>query len=280
MLQQRELDMLDMVNCIQVDPYDVSRIVLIVSPCRSGSTVMLRVFGASDIVSHFQVLKNTLRWRMQGEIRPWQIPHGHDKVIVLKETLGPFTDEECRFNPLQLLLQAGYPADRLKIVILSRDPFQTWASWQRWWGKKTNPELFIKTYLCVEELRKQADLAGINLTCLCYDIFRDHYAGEVLGKLFYRLGLVWSSRVLEGWNNLPSFGDPGSNIVLPEEPFRFVTSEIHDHVIKSDYFRYTPRDIHRESLDSCILKKFDQNGLANLYDTWLHACRQDLDFHL
>ena len=81
-------------------PDDMPHLILSVSPCRSGTTVMLRVLGAMGVESYFQPLKNVLRWRLEGEIRPWRLAAGANRTVYLNETLGPYTFAEATFNPL------------------------------------------------------------------------------------------------------------------------------------------------------------------------------------
>ena len=68
--------------------------------------MLLRVFGAAGIQAHYQELKNIFRWRMQAEEFSWDFPN-RNGIVYLKETLGPYTLAEARFNPLDVLLQAG-----------------------------------------------------------------------------------------------------------------------------------------------------------------------------
>jgi hypothetical protein len=68
-----------------------SRIILTIAPCRSGTTAMLRAFGALGIESYLQPLKNLLRWQAVGEERVW-CPGGTGRTLFIKETLGSFTE--------------------------------------------------------------------------------------------------------------------------------------------------------------------------------------------
>ena len=125
--------------CVSLDTLaDDSRIILSISPCRSGSTVILRAFGALGIESHLQPLKNLLRWRTLGKKHCWQPRDDALKPIYIKETLGPFTEAEARFDPLSLLLDAGISAERVTLLVLGRLPLESWASWQMWWPERTN----------------------------------------------------------------------------------------------------------------------------------------------
>ncbi|NOR51464.1 MAG: hypothetical protein GQ470_02490, partial [Gammaproteobacteria bacterium] len=138
------IDADELAACLSLDTLaDDSRIILSISPCRSGSTVILRAFGALGVESHLQPLKNLLRWRSLGKRHCWQPRDNALKLIYIKETLGPFTEAETRFDPLSLLLATGISAERVSLLVLGRLPLETWASWRLWWPERTSIELFI-----------------------------------------------------------------------------------------------------------------------------------------
>ncbi len=255
------------VSCgIGVDPQQVAPVLLAVSPCRSGSTALLRVFGYSGVESHFQPLKNVLRWQMQGEDYTWSVPNGPD-LVFLKETLGPFTAEESRFNPLQVLLSAGYPPDRVRLLIFGREPIQTWSSWCAYWSRKTRIEHYITAYHTADLVGKQARSLGIDTTCLVYEALRDHPMETVVRCLMGHLGIPYTPRAIGGWERLPGCGVPGSNIVLPYEPPLFITPKIHDQVKQSSRLEY----VHRKIVSP--VTEHDQamiagSGLFDIYCSW------------
>jgi len=92
--QKCDVSLQQLINSIQIDPDKVSPIILSVSPCRSGSTVLLRVFGSSGIQAHYQPIKNTLRWLVQAQEFQWTLPYIPNQKIFIKETLGPFLNIE------------------------------------------------------------------------------------------------------------------------------------------------------------------------------------------
>ena len=124
------------------DPDRVPKVILGAAPARSGSTVLMRVFGTSGVEAHFQQLKNVLRWLMQGETNSFNLPQTPNRTLFLKETLGPYSTQEAAFNPLTVLLEAGYPPEKLLFCVIGRHPLSTWASWKHWFGKSTSLELF------------------------------------------------------------------------------------------------------------------------------------------
>ncbi|MGD8590779.1 MAG: hypothetical protein PVG22_18300 [Chromatiales bacterium] len=251
---------------ICIDPQQVAPVLLAVSPCRSGSTVLLRVFGYSGVESHFQQLKNVLRWQMQGVDFTWSVPNGAD-LVFLKETLGPFTAEESRFNPLQALLDAGYPADRLRLLVIGREPIQTWASWCAYWSEEASIVNYITAYHTTDLVARQAQGLGMDTSYLVHESLRDHAVETVVRHLLGQLGIPYTPRAIGGWKELPGFGAPGSNIVLPHEPPAFVTPKVHDQAKQASGLEYACRK------DLSPVTEHDHamitdSGLFDIYRSW------------
>ncbi len=266
------------------DPERVSRVILSVSPCRSGTTVFLRVFGYAGIESHYQELKNILRWRLHGEEIKWQVPQRQGDTIYLKETIGPHTEIESRFNPLDVLLRAGFPPEKLHVVILGRAPLSTWSSWYEWWGKEaTRVENFILSYTTTDQVRRQARRQGIPLTTLIYEAIRDNDAETVVSSLFKRLDVPYSTAAVGGWRNLSPFGAPGSNVILPARPPSYHSwgredsaPYLHARAEKSAGLAYFSREKRICDLRADDVGKIAAAGLAEIYEKWRTACERDL----
>lgn len=262
--------------CIELDPELAPRIILVVSPCRAGSTVLLRVFSAIGLESHFQPMKNVLRWSLLGEDRRWAMPSGAGSCLMLKETLGPFTAAECSFNPLQVLVEAGFPGEKLHVLILGRDPLRTWASWYRFWPERAPVANMIQSFCTTRQIQEQTKALGIGSTCLVFDVFRDHSAETVVRRLCERLDLGYSPLAIQGWDSLPGFGEPGSNIVLPQEPEQFVTPRIHDRVKHATHFAYGHDEPALAAVRPSDSEAIAGSGLAAIYAAWCDECGEDL----
>ena len=258
-------------------PDDMPRLILSISPCRSGTTVMLRVMGAMGVESHFQPLKNVLRWRLEGEIRPWRLAAGARRTVYLKETLGPYTFAEATFNPLQLLLEAGVPAAKLHILIHGRHPLATWASWQKWWRGQTTLDYLLAAYQTTEKIRQQALATNLAITTLVYEAFDQISPTAVVKQLARRLQVPFTEKAISQWATLPAFGPSQSNVVLPEEPARFITPGIHDRVHQAKAFVFHP--VPTKTI--ATIAPYDREcmrraGLFALYDRWQGQCAADL----
>jgi hypothetical protein len=99
--------------------------------CRVGSTPLTNLFGLTGMPSYYQPLKMMLRHLFVSKpATPWIIANAQDEPhIFSKETAGPYVVAESLFNPLRLLVEAGYPAERLHVIMLDREPASSLASW-------------------------------------------------------------------------------------------------------------------------------------------------------
>lgn len=280
--QKRLVPFSEIVERIDVgDPGAVSPIVLGVSPCRSGTTILLRVFGAAGVPAYFQPFKNILRWQLQDLDSPaWVAPQAPERAVFIKETLGPYTAAESGFDPLAPLLAAGYPPHRLHVMIVGRSPLTTWTSWAAWWQGRTSVELLALAYETTERVRLQALAMGIPVTTFVYEVLRDNTPPEVIRPLFARLGLAYTPLAVGGWEGLPALGAPGSNVILPEEPPVFVTPHIHTQVERSVRLAYSWRVENLARLHAEDVDRINQAGLAEIYTRWRMACAADLELEI
>ena len=263
-------------NILVGDKTLLPEVILSVSPCRSGTTAMLRVFGAAQIEAHYQQLKNVLRWQMQGQDRPWQLPT-HQPRLFLKETLGPYTLTEAHFNPLELLLKVGFPADRLHILIVGRQPLHTWASWLAWWPGNTSLEIFIRAYQQAELIRQQAQKVSLPVTTFVYDAFKANAPMQVVEQLFKRLAIPFTPLTVTHWDRLPALGEAGSYVVFPEEPPAFDVPQLHDKVGEAAALHYFSRaqEVHQLSRED--VAKIKASNLCQIYNQWQAACQKELN---
>lgn len=261
---------------VHCDPQASASIILSISPCRSGTTILLRVFAASGVQAHFQQLKNVLRWLLQEESFTWQIPQQPTERIFLKETLGPFTLTESQFNPLQVLLEAGLPQEKLHVLIIGREPIITWDSWYQFWRGKTQVEYFIEAYKSTEKIRQQVEALGIAHNYLIYECFQSLPTPEVFKALFAQLKIPFTKLAINGWENLPAFGAVGSNIVLPEEPEAFITPNIHAPVESASAFVFRNRQVNLDKLNPNDVASIKASGILELYQHWIAQCEMAL----
>ncbi len=290
--QKHSVSLNEVIKNIHVGPsHQVSRLILAVAPCRSGTTVFLRVFGAANIQSHFQPLKNILRWHLQTDAKNlpqmhaahWHVPQDPDKTVFLKETLGPYVQAESLFNPLDVLLKAGVPSNKLHLIIMGRAPLSTWVSWDQWWRGKTSVENFVMAYEKTERIRQQALAHNIPTTVWVYEALKTYTASTLIPILFKRLEIPYTDKAIQKWDTLPPFGAPESNIVFPKEPPIFVVPHIHDsaETSKALTFHYAgdifskAGQLKTSALAPATIAKLADSPLASLYKDWCTACGHD-----
>ncbi|AVL51720.1 sulfotransferase family protein [Roseobacter denitrificans] len=213
------------------------RVLLLVCPCRSGSTILLRAFGHAGLPAYFQPIKNACRWRYEGQEHPWSPPVcSKDHAIFMKETFGPFHLEETTYDPLSELLATNLSADRIALVVLLRDPAAVWASWRYYWAQRTSYEVFAQAWAACQRSVQRASMARVPAYALSYDDLCRNPAFE-LSALFAAIGREFPSDALKGWDRKPGFGAAGSGVMLPNEPQAFLTPKAHEPVIRATGIR-------------------------------------------
>ncbi len=279
--QKRPVTLQQVIERIEVgDPAQVSPVILSVSPCRSGTTVLLRVFGAVGVTAHYQELKNVMRWLMQGEYASWKLPQQPQQRLYLKETIGPYTQIEAGFNPLDVLIGAGYPLDKLHMLILGRAPLNTWLSWDLWWRGRTSVSLFVQAYRTTEQIRQQAYELGLPTTVFVYESLRDNSPETVIRGMFGRLGVEYRPTAVRDWTQLPTMGKDGSGVVFPVEPPVFDVPHLHDQAVLADGLSFTSRDDRLTEICSDDVQQIVVAGLREIYGHWREACERDLGIEI
>lgn len=177
---------------------------------------------------------------MQGDEYFWDFINGETPIFI-KETIGPYTRIETEFNPFDVVQAIGYPIEKLRLILVARDPLQTWSSWLCLWGEKTNLEIFLAAFERVEFIRQQIKAAGLPLVHFIYESVRDYGAESAIRNMFAQLGLPFTSRAVTGWHDLPPFGETGSNIFYPQEPEAFWVDNIHEKVETANSLEYFAR---------------------------------------
>src|SRR6056297_2515188 len=107
-----------------------SRLRLIVSLCKSGSTALIHSLShAPGVHCYLQIVKSGVRTSGQPDYSLFYAEH--EGVAIDKETIGHSTRADCTLPvfPSDAAILATRP------VFLFRDPADTWSSWRRaGWG--------------------------------------------------------------------------------------------------------------------------------------------------
>jgi hypothetical protein len=247
------------------------RIILAVAPCRSGTTVQLRMFSAVGIPSYYQPLKAIMRREAQGIEGDFEIPQ--EDTIFIKETLGPYSHAESTFNPLEVLLQAGYPKDKVTLLIEMREPLSTLTSWiEADLSLRENRTAlfanFITAYKTIPQILQQAQESEVQFVPYLYEVQRDTDPANAAAELFSSLQLVYTDSVVTGWDHLPQFGTAESRIFYPLEPSLYHNDSQHDVAATSKRLGYTKKDV--QSIDDTLLPSevaiIEQEGMPVIYE--------------
>ena len=178
-------------------------IAYVIGLARTGTSASLNVFRGSRIddidgVTHpitigYQIFKAGLRhgmldWR---ENPNWNFELPVTPLFYMKHSIGPYSDEESRYNPLKVFEQMGFPLRKIFPIFLYRDPLDAFASWIDMWSsiipRKTLLENFITSSNTLREIREQMKTAGIPYSTLLYESIRDNSPDETANALFNQI---------------------------------------------------------------------------------------------
>ncbi|MGJ5177867.1 sulfotransferase family protein [Bradyrhizobium oligotrophicum] len=245
--------------------------------CRVGSTPLNNLFGLAGIPSYYQPLKNMLRHLLVDHpAAPWELPLAeHQPQIFSKETSGPYVLAEALFLPVEVLVMAGYPIDRLHLIVLDRDPASSLASWLDKWSERVAPDRLVQNYVLasLNKLRVEHFAArhGIPVTHFVYEASKE--AAGTVRSLFDRLGL--SSRFAESavtaWNERGLIESESSGVTFPSEPSVYQLPGLHG---ADTAYKYRAR--HTAALTDAQLNVLERYGLTELYRASVRACARDL----
>ncbi len=128
---------------------------VVVAPCRSATTALLRLFAQHpDVHCVYQPVKTGLRSTGMPDYGIYHERHPvfgeRPRFVVSKETVGHSSATECSFHPLE----NDAVIRRARPLFVFRDPLRTWNSWKRLrWGSL---DLFAETFRYVHELMTHA----------------------------------------------------------------------------------------------------------------------------
>jgi hypothetical protein len=247
--------------------------------CRVGSTALTNLFGIAGIPALYQPIKTMARHRLlDSEPHAWVPPRASEHPhIFSKEMAGPYLAVEAIFNPLKMMITAGYPAEKLHFLVLDRDPYASLASWvARWSDRVPRPQLiehFALSSLQICRMRSYARANGIAVTHYVYEASRRPM--EAIEALFRRLGISqhFHPGVVRDWNERGALDSKQSGISFPEEPPVYVVPGLHS---SEKQYSYRARDTG--NLSEAERRLVSELALPELYHEIVAACIQDLGF--
>ncbi|UWU96180.1 sulfotransferase family protein [Bradyrhizobium sp. CB1015] len=245
--------------------------------CRLGSTALTNLFGVAGMPSYFQPVKVVLRHRLLGNAgEPWAVPQASEQPhIFSKEMAGPYVLAESLFLPLQPLIEAGWPAEKLHMIMLDRDPASSLASWLEKWSDRVPQDRLIQNYVIssLNALRVEsyARRHGVPITHYVYEASKD--ATGSVRKLFDRLGLGlrYTESAVTDWRERGQIESKGSGVTFLSEPNVYTVVGLHG---SDTAYRYRSRKT--TSLSEAQLELIGRYGIDDMYRASVAACIGDL----
>jgi hypothetical protein len=245
--------------------------------CRVGSTALTNLFGVAGMPSYFQPVKVILRHSLVGRAgAPWILPSATDQPHSFsKEMAGPYVLAESLFLPLQPLVEAGYPADRLHFIMLDRDPASSLASWLEKWSDRIPESRLIHNYIIATlntlRVESYARRHGIPITRYVYEASKE--AAQSVRVLFDRLGLAtrFTESAVTDWKERGQLESKSSGITFLSEPTVYTVPGVHG---SDTAYRYRARKT--TSLSDAQLDILQRYGIHDIYRASVEACVRDL----
>jgi hypothetical protein len=245
--------------------------------CRVGSTALTNLFGVAGMPSYFQPVKVILRHALMGGVgAPWQLPSATNQPHAFcKEMAGPYVMAECLFQPLQPLIEAGYPADKLHFIMLDRDPASSLASWLEKWSDRVPENTLLKNYVIATlntlRVESYARKHGIPITHYVYEASKEPV--QSIRILFDRLGLAhrFTEDAVTEWNEMGKLESESARITFVKEPTVWTMPGLHG---SDTAYRYRTRAT--ASLSDAKLDMLERYGINDIYRASVQACVRDL----
>ncbi|MTJ79962.1 MAG: sulfotransferase family protein [Telmatospirillum sp.] len=245
---------------------------------RVGSTALNNLFGLAGLPSFYQPVKAMMRHRLVGsDGGRWVIPDAATSpVLFSKEVGGPYLLAECFYNPVRMLVEAGYPAPRLHLVLLDRRPADCLESWLAKWSDRVPPERLLQHHvlasLNIGRIESYARRQGIPVTHYVYEASRDAVASA--RALFSRLGLASRFRddAVTDWRDKGNLDTDGTGVIYPDEPAVYAVPGLHG---ADQGYRYHARA--GAFSDEKAADLLDRCGVLETYRRSVRACVADLN---
>ncbi|WP_044563503.1 sulfotransferase family protein [Azospirillum sp. B4] len=248
---------------------------------RVGSTAMANLFGVAGLPSYYQPTKAVMRHVLAADSPgPWAIPlSDRSPHIFCKDVAGPYLTAECLYIPLQMLIEAGYPASRLHLVMLDRDPVHALASWLRKWSHRIARDQLLENFVIATlntvRVENYARRQGVAVTHYVHEAARQPVLSSA--ALFGRLGLsdYFTPETVTGWQRMDSLDDSQSRILFPVEPEAYAAPGLHHQAGGIDCYAYQDRDCG--TVTDADLDLLRRHGVDEVYARSAAACARDLD---
>ena len=244
---------------------------------RVGSTALSNLFGMTGMPSYYQPLKAILRDALVGSpLTAWAVPSASDEPnIFSKETIGPYVLAESLFNPLRLLIEAGYPQHRLQLIMLDREPASSLASWLDKLSCRAPESTLVQHYvvsaLSAARVANYAKQQGVPVTHYVYEVSKE--AVSSVRILFDRLGLSnsFAENAVTSWRETAQAQANNARVIFPTEATIYKVPNLHT---SDSGYRYQRRAT--ASLSESQMDTLERCGVNDVYRGSVAACARDL----
>jgi hypothetical protein len=243
---------------------------------RVGSTALANLFGHVGMPAYYQPVKAIMRQRLKDEDGVALDPPAAalEPHAFSKETAGPYMLAECLIIPFEALIEAGYPADKLKLIVLDRDPASSLSSWINKLSCRVPKNLLVRHYVLsvLNTLRVEAyaQKVGASVTHYVYEASKEPSVSAC--ALFDRLGLAdrFNAESAINWHDTDATDATNSQVVFPTEPRIYDVPGLH-HSDKT--YRYQSGT---SCLDDADIDTMERFGIPQIYRASAAACARDL----
>lgn len=264
----------DILKYLRIPDDELPPLTVILGPCRSGTTALLRAAAATGHRAYFQPLKRIIRQlSVGGSATQFELPPSGDRIVI-KETFGPFLLVEARFDPVMLLTARGYPKELITVLVMVREPGQMYLSWQRLYrSSREFGGVDVRVYSAAVRhtlaCYQAACDAGITATAFVPDGMAEAGEHVVLAAIFQRCGLRFGPEAVD-WQ--ASGQQLDSVIERDSEPEPFRVPGALDTIRRSAGYRLLPPP----SAEMSDTMPTEVIALRGTYDMFRAQCAADL----
>jgi hypothetical protein len=231
----------------------------------------------AGLPSYQQPVKAILRQRLRGEVGEPIVPpdaaeHSH---VFSKETAGPYVGPECLMIPLQALIEAGYPADKLKLIIIDREPMSSLASWLAIFGQRVPASVLVRTHvlaaLNLRRVKSYAERMGVAVSHYVHEASKEPVSSA--RALFAHLGLAhrFTDSLVTDWQGQGEIASKKGKLIFTHEPKIY---DVPGALRSANAYEYRIGGAAPLSAEHADM--VTRYGIAEIYRQQAAACAQDL----
>lgn len=202
-------DLSYVVNHILVDDFsNLGNFIVLISPCRSGSSAILEAFSRIVENSYYQPIKDLIRFG-KPDLRLDEIVRGS---VFIKETFGPLRLIESTFNPIQILIEAGVPENKIRTIVLFREPLETFSSWVDFY-EDVDINMFENAFMHTFNMIDYLEKGGLPYKVVLYEEMK--YGVDIFMRGLCNFAQIPYSDNIINWNSSPDVSK-STNIHISE----------------------------------------------------------------